>query len=79
LGIQPSAGFSPERALASLRSTQLGRSKVEGGLTIRECADHARPPSDLAQDGKRWRVVFLRHNATLGKQLGLDQSRICTP
>ena len=32
---------------------QPGRSKVEGGLTIRECADHARPPSDLAQDGKR--------------------------
>src|SRR5438128_1848448 len=29
---------------------QPGRGKIEGGLTIRECADHARPPSDLAQD-----------------------------
>src|SRR3981081_687870 len=66
LGIQPSAGFSPERALAAYTARSLAAARLRAAGP-RECADHARQPSDLAQDGKRWRVVFLRHNAALGK------------
>ena len=35
---------------------QPGRGKIERGLSIRECADHPRAPSDLTQDALK-RIV----------------------